>query len=113
MVKTLNTFVLLLWGYNDNVILWIFSGLTGLSVSVLFPAGMAWANDYLDVNGMLVMVLIVGANCGALAFKYTTGALFDSVGPESLMYVNFVAAALLIAVYSVMYVATFKKRKSK
>ena len=105
--------VLLFWGYGNEVILWIFSGLTGLFISILFPAGMSWANKYLDVNGMLVMVLIVGANSGALAYKYTTGALFDSQGPESLMYVNFAAAAFMIIVYSIMYVAALRKRRSK
>ena len=106
-----SSLVLLLWGYDNIVILWIFSGLTGLFISILFPAGMAWANRHLDVNGMLVMVLIVGANTGALVYKYITGVLFDSTGPESLMYVNFAAASLIVVVYGIMYVVTFRKRK--
>ena len=113
LVYVASSIILLFWGYENNIILWIFSGLTGLFISILFPAGMAWANTYLDVNGMLVMVLIVGANCGALTYKYTTGALFDSEGPESLMYVNFAAAVFMVIVYGIMYVATFRKRRSK
>ena len=105
--------ILLIWGYENIIILWIFSGLTGLFISILFPAGMAWANTYLDVNGMLVMVLIVGANGGALTYKYATGALFDSEGPESLMYVNFAAAVFMVIFYGIMYVATFRNRRSK
>ena len=108
-----SSIILLFWGYENDTILWIFSGLTGLFISILFPAGMAWANTYLDVNGMLVMVLIVGANGGALTYKYATGALFDSEGPESLMYVNFAAAVFMVIFYGIMYVATFRKRRSK
>ena len=108
-----SSIVLLLWGYENDIILWIFSGLTGLFISIFFPAGMAWANTYLDVNGMLVMVLVVGANGGVLTYKYATGALFDSEGPESLMYVNFAAAVFMVIFYGIMYVATFRKRRSK
>ncbi len=104
--------ILLLWGYDDVTVLWVFTGMTGLFISVLYPAGMAWANKYLDVNGMLVMVLVVGANIGVLCYKYSTGALFDSKGPESLLYVNLVAATLTATTFIIMFFVTWKDRKN-
>ena len=71
---------------NNDTVLWVFTAFMGLFISVAFPNGMSWANLYLAMNSVGVMVLMVGGSCGGLIYQLMTGAVFDN-NPQSLMYI--------------------------
>ncbi len=87
--------------YNNGLALWITSCLCGLCIAVAYANGMAWANVYLDVNSMAVMVAFVGSSCGDFAYNYATGFLFEK-DPRNLMYVMIFASSSMLATFVVM-----------
>ena len=82
------TSILVVWGHNTSLVLWICTGALGLLVSPLFPCGLAWANLHLEMNSMAVMICILGSSSGILCYVYLTGFLLDKYGTTSFMYVE-------------------------
>ena len=63
---------------------------------------MAWASKYLSMNSVGVMILLIGGSAGAFGYQYTTGHLFQKVGPHSLMYIILFYALCLLVTYGFM-----------
>ena len=89
--------VLSIFGHNTEMILWIFTGLMGFTISLVFPSGMSWANLNMQINSVGVMVLTMGGACGGFIYQYIPGYLLEYVGNRTLMYVM-VAYAVLLAI---------------
>ena len=101
ILSTVVAVVMATVAYNNVLGLWITSCLIGALVAVVFPNGMAWANTYLDVNSVGVMVAFVGGSCGDFAYNYATGFLFEK-DPRNLMYVMVFYGAFTLVVFGVM-----------
>ncbi len=93
--------VMALVAYNNGLALWITSCLCGACLAVGYPNGLAWANVYLDVNSMAVMVACLGSSCGDFAYNYATGFLFEK-DPRNLMYVMIFGSSAMLATFVVM-----------
>ncbi|XP_013406115.1 sodium-dependent glucose transporter 1-like [Lingula anatina] len=74
-------------GYKNEIVFWIFNALLGLFLAPVFPSGVSWANRYLDMSGIAVAIVLLGASGGGFVYQWITGALFDAIGPNALMYV--------------------------
>lgn len=84
------SFVLAAEGYRQVTILWAFSCIIGYFMSQKFPSSMSWANIYLEMNSLSVMIVLFGGYTGGLIYQYLTGYFFQNSGPRSLMYVMIV-----------------------
>ncbi len=102
--SVITSIILAIFAYNSNDVLWSFTILTGFCVSILFPCGMSWANIYLNMNSISLMILLFGSNAGALAYNYVTGYMFETEGPQILMYVLVFYSIMFTTVYVLMYV---------
>ena len=56
-------------------------------MSPLFAAGLAWSNLYVEMKGLAVSVVFMGASIGAIIYQWLTGYLFEFHGPDTLMFV--------------------------
>lgn len=83
--------VLVMFPHSSGVF-WAGTGLLGLSMASLFPAGIAWLEGYVDVSGKVASVLVTGGVLGEMVVPLSVGMLmFDgsnnvASSPERLMY---------------------------
>ena len=98
LVSIVASIIMAVAAHKNDIVLWTFTALTGILISILFPSGMSWTNDKLTVNSIAIMVLLVGASCGGFAYQYATGYFFQMHGPRCLMYIMAVFAFLLAVI---------------
>jgi FHS family Na+ dependent glucose MFS transporter 1 len=91
--------ILLLWPAS-TLALWGGSILMGLSIASVFATGMAFAEQRLSLNGVLIGWIIVGGGVGGMVFPWLIGQLFERVSPYITMPVllasNLIAFGLLL-----------------
>ncbi len=91
------------WGLTVPGVLWAFTGLLGLFLSPVFPSGLAWSNLYVEMKGLAITVVYIGASVGAIVYQWVTGYLFDAQGPASLMYVVIGYAITQTVIFALMF----------
>ena len=90
-----------IYANRSRVALWVTSCFLGTFIAVAFPNGMAWANIYLAMNNISVMILIIGGACGGFVYQYLTGYLFD-MDPKNLGYVMVGYGGAMILTFIIM-----------
>ena len=98
---TIAAIIFSIYSYRNRVALWATSCFLGMFIAVAFPNGMAWANIYLAMNNISVMILIIGGACGGFMYQYLTGYLFD-IDPKNLGYVMIGYGGAMILTFVVM-----------
>ncbi len=96
--------VLTLWGLTVPNVLWVFTGILGLFLSPAFPSCLAWCNMYVEMKGLALTVVYIGASCGAFIYQWLSGYLFEYHGPSTLMYVMLGYALTLTSTFILMVV---------
>ena len=102
-VNIISGISLTIWGLSIPGVLWVFTGILGLFLSPIFPSGLAWSNMYVEMKGLAITVVYIGASIGAIIYQWVTGYLFEYEGPPTLMYV-ILGYALFITLTFVMMV---------
>ncbi|XP_013401835.1 sodium-dependent glucose transporter 1A-like [Lingula anatina] len=99
-------------GYRDRIVMWVFTFLFGVTVSVIFGACVAWTNHYMTVTGMAVGVLYIGTAAGGLLYQWLAGYLLQYYGPNAMMYMilacGVVAGGLFATMQFLMMTASVK-----
>ncbi|XP_066304013.1 sodium-dependent glucose transporter 1A-like [Branchiostoma lanceolatum] len=90
------------WGVNDSTVFWVLTCVAGFCCGPVFPACSAWANHYLDLTGVLVVVMFVGASFGNMIGTYATGYFFEYAGIDSMFHGHIGYMAITIAVFFTM-----------
>ncbi len=96
--------VLTIWGLSIPGVLWVFTCILGLFLSPVFPSGLAWSNLYVEMKGLAVTVVYIGASVGAIIYQWVGGYLFEYHGPATLMYVMLGYALTLTATFILMVI---------
>ena len=89
-------------GHSNSSVLLILTACMGFLVSPLFPAGMLWANIYLKMNSMTVMVCILGGSSGHLFYVYLSGYMFEYFGPRSMMFIEICYSGAMLLIFVLM-----------
>ncbi|XP_078660090.1 sodium-dependent glucose transporter 1A-like [Branchiostoma floridae x Branchiostoma belcheri] len=86
------------WGVNDSTVFWVLTCAAGFCCGPNFPACSSWANHYLNVTGVIVVVMFVGASFGGMIGTYATGYFFEYAGIDSMFhgYIGYVAITILV-----------------
>ena len=105
--------MLVAMGYSVKIVLWIFTCTFGAFLSPLFPAGMAWANQYMEMTAVVTSVAFIGSAIGAMFFSWVSGYLFEYHGPRSLMYLMLGYAVFLCLFFIFIYVLARRHGKKK
>ena len=98
-----STVFLSMFGFSVPLALWIGTGLIGLLCSFVYPAGMIWANLYMDVNSMVIMVTMFGGAVGFIIYTYLGGYLIQYVSMQSFLYLETAYAVILAVVFLLMF----------
>ena len=102
--------VLALLGYEHSLALWICTPIVGIFIGMMYPLGMAWANIYLHMNSVAVVVLLVGASLGGISYTYLVGYLFEK-DTNNWNYILCGWCCVYIVTYIVMqFLATYHGR---
>lgn len=87
---------------KHEAVFWVCSLGVGVGISLFFPTGISWAEQYVDVAGRFCSVFMVGGAGGELVGPPLVGVLFVQVGPMAFIYVAFTTACLILAMFSIM-----------
>ena len=93
--------VMAMFAHNVPLVLWASMAILGVLASPMWANGTAWADRYMQMNSMGVMVMMLGKSCGAFIFLPLTGQLFD-LDPRNAMFVLLGCAAGLVLVTGAM-----------
>ena len=98
-----STVFLAIFGYDSPLALWIGTGFIGLLCSFIYPAGTIWANLYMDVNSMVVMIMSIGGSAGFILYSSLGGYLIENISMRSLLYLEAAYAIILAVIYLMMF----------
>ncbi len=66
--------------------LWVGVGMVGLSMASIFPTALTLAEGRVTITGKVTSWLFVGASAGGMVVPWLIGQLFESVGPQVMMF---------------------------
>lgn len=77
--------------------LWVGTFVEGVLISPLYAGGIAYASTLVEVTGVCLMVIQLAVSAGDLVYIWVAGMLYDSFGPQAVLYaVQLVGATLLV-----------------
>ena len=89
---------------QGKVYLWVFSCLTNAAAAPIWAGGLAWADRYIIISGMVLVVLNLGAGTSGLLFNYLTGWIFTNRDADAVMYVLFLCAVIMCVLNVIMQI---------
>ena len=107
--------IMFIWKENELAI-WIGSGLLGSSVSAIYPNIMVWMSKHIPPTGKATGLLGTGAVVGDTLFPLLVGVLLDKLSPLTLIYFTFgailvcVSIAVMLFTGTKLYLKRWKKR---
>ncbi|HEX6304256.1 MAG TPA: MFS transporter [Anaerolineales bacterium] len=87
--------IILLWPASE-LALWAGSIGLGLFMASIFPITIAFAERRMPISGRITGFFFVGVGTGAMTVPWLVGQLFESLGPQALLYT--LTAVLLLGV---------------
>lgn len=91
--------VLGIFAYDSDTILWIFIILLGVGHSVLYPGGIAFANQYLNINAMGLFVFTLGSVAGSALYPFLCGLFFNDNKYKAFTYILLLTAVIRFIFY--------------
>lgn len=90
--------------------IWVGTIGLGLSIASLFPTSLNFAERRMPISGRVTSYFLVGANAGAMLLPWVIGQLFESVGPQAMIWMLFgvVVAALVMLLVIMRYSRRFE-----
>ena len=71
----------------------------GFSLATIFPTSMSLASRHMLMTGKVTSYFAVGSSLGALVLPWLVGQLFEPVGPETMVTLNFANIALTLLAF--------------
>ena len=75
-----------IFAYRNTLALWILTQPFGFFLGPIFPSGIGWGDYHIELTGMGITIILLGASCGGVAYLKLTGFLFENYGPRSYLY---------------------------
>ena len=75
-----------IFAYRSTLALWILTQPFGFFVGPIFPSGIGWGDYHIELSGMGITIILLGASCGGVAYLKLTGYLFENYGPRAYLY---------------------------
>jgi hypothetical protein len=87
---------------TNPAMLWYLNVVLGFGMASIFPSGISWAEQYIDLTGKATASFVVGSALGEMLVPAFTGFLFEQKGPMSLLYILTGSSLLSIVIYIIM-----------
>ena len=75
-----------IFAYKSTLALWILTQPFGFFVGPIFPSGIGWGDYHIELSGMGITIILLGASCGGVAYLKLTGHLFENYSPRAYLY---------------------------
>ena len=75
-----------IFAYKSALALWILTQPFGFFVGPIFPSGIGWGDYHIELSGVGITIILLGASCGGVAYLKLTGYLFEHHGPRTYLY---------------------------
>lgn len=98
----LTSMILLLIWRTSGVVLWVGTIGLGLSMSVIFPTTLSWAEHTLSLSGKITSYFFIGASLGAMSIPWLIGQLFESVGAVVTMITIFITVLAAVVIFAML-----------
>jgi fucose permease len=78
--------------------LWIGTAVFGIAIASMFATCINYTAEHVPITGEVMSILVVGAGIGSMTLPWLTGQLFDSRGPDAMLWVvaSAIGAALVL-----------------
>ncbi|ESP04295.1 hypothetical protein LOTGIDRAFT_170885 [Lottia gigantea] len=103
--------------YHSSIGVWIFIGLSGAFIGIIFPIGISWINKtVVSVTGRVSSFVVVGSAIGKLCNPIILGYFMEEFSPLSFCYIIIFEASfcilvcLISTVYSQKVLSKIRKR---
>ncbi|KAK8778251.1 hypothetical protein V5799_020408 [Amblyomma americanum] len=94
--------VLFVWGSSSGPALWACSALMGIGQGPVYAAVVAWTVSYINMSNMMMSIVIITTDIGALSPPLLVGQFLDHI-PDLFIYVCSVSVLLCVAFFVAMY----------
>lgn len=94
--------VMMIQSHSEHA-LWVSTAVFGFSLSSMFPSGMHLVEEFIDVTGSAASLIVVASALGEMLFPLIVGALFDNIGPLTMMQFIFAACIAALSLFVVLY----------
>ena len=92
---------------NNEIAIWIASGLLGVCFASIFPTVLVWMSETVRPTGIGTSIIITGGNLGNISIPTAMGALISEVSPNSIFYITFVGVIVCTIVYALAFIIDF------
>lgn len=75
-------------GLKSIVFFWILSLLFNIFAGPMFPSGITWMSQYIEVKGMTLAVLDIGTGVAGIIFSWLSGYLYQYGSAEDVIYLS-------------------------
>lgn len=98
-------FVMVLAVETHKWVMWTSTLVFGISMATIFPAGLSWAEKYIDITGKATSVIVVGASLGEFIMPPIVGYLIELQNPKHFwfLYINFAVVIGSCLVFFALY----------
>lgn len=98
-----------IYATSNKATLWAFTAIVGFFIGPLFPACISYANTQIEMGGVVLTLIIVASGLGQMLYVWIEGALYDTYGPRTILYVMQVSAVLVSAIILLLVITTFRR----
>lgn len=117
---TLLTGIFLNIFYKNVTAFWVLNISIGFFKSPLFPSCLGWANRYMEISAMTIMVVNIGSATGGIFVQWMTGYMFEYYGPHTFLYIIIGYCIIIFCLFIIMHLIAhrhgdryLKRRNSK
>lgn len=86
--------VLMLFGHGATWVLWAGTIGIGVGMATMFPTMISYAETRMKITGKVTSIFLTGSSIGGMTLPLFTGLLFESAGPQIMLWVVLVATIL-------------------
>lgn len=103
--------VLMLLGHGETWALWIGTFGVGLAMASMFPTMISYAETRMSITGKVTSIFLTGSSIGGMTLPLFTGLLFESAGPQIMLWVVLVTTVLTALSYVAVTVVANRRTK--
>jgi len=112
-LATTSSFSLLfypMFAEKHQCLIWIIVTFYGLGIASIFPTGISWGAQYIEVNGRAASILVVGGSVGEMLIPLLIG-FYIGENPMSLIYINVACAVAMVLIFTLLVCIAMKMGK--
>lgn len=104
--------VLMLFFHGQSWALWAGTIGIGMAMATMFPTMISYAETRMKITGKVTSIFLTGSSVGGMTLPLFTGLLFESAGPQIMLWVVLVTTFLTALSYAVVTMVANRKTQN-